>query len=160
MDPNQFNCNSFLNYLQNSNFLQNPNIQNSQSSNLQNLNLNLNPNFQIPNFFVNPNLQNSNAQVPFFLNNQNPQIFQFSYPTVFNSLARSTGTSSFPFQIKFGCLGIRSISVEGSSDPSPKMPKDLTLGLQYSQFSSHNGLDAIDLNNEQNEYGGQDSGHW
>ena len=55
MDLNQVNLNLFLSYLQNSNFPQNPNIQNSQSSNSQTPNPN--PNFQIPNFFPNPNFQ-------------------------------------------------------------------------------------------------------
>ena len=43
---------SFQLLAKNFNFPQNPNIQNSQSSNPQN------PNFQIPNFFQNPNFQN------------------------------------------------------------------------------------------------------
>ena len=78
----------------------------------------------------------------------------------FNQNPFFTNTPSFPFQTQFGDLRSASANVGRSSDPSPQTPINLTPTSQYSQFSSHDGLDAIDLNNEEIEYGGQDCGHW
>ena len=88
------------------------------------------------------------------------KYFNFHFLLSLIHWLENTSTPSFPFQTQFGDLRSAFASVGGSSDPSPQMPIDLTLASQYSQFSSYDGLDVIDLNNEEIEYRGQDSSHW
>ena len=98
------------------------------------------------------NTQNSNFQVPFYPHNQNLQTFQILFPFQNPSIG-TTSTPFFQSQTQIGTSASKSANVGGSLDPMSQTPN--------SQIFKNNGLDAINLNDDdQVKDDEQDNSHW